>query len=122
MNGLPDVMLELLQRVHEEQQAVNAQVKALTEKLEAHIKEEEDMFERHTAEIVALQGAFPKGDMPGHQMYHASIIKRNEFLADMFQESAKHIAKYGLLAFLVWLLWHGAEDLVRNVLKGLGKP
>lgn len=119
MSNVPDAVLVLLEQIHREQQTTNETVVTLTRKLEEHIAEEESMIERHTAEIIAMQNAFPNGDIHGHQMYHASIIKRNEFLAEMFQEAAKHIAKYGLMAFLVWLLWHGAEDLVKNVIAAM---
>lgn len=115
----PDAVFALLEQIHKEQQALNGSINALNLKLQAHIAEEEGMLERQAAEIVAMQNAFPNGDLHGHQMYHASIIKRNEFLGEMFQEAAKHIAKYGLMAFLVWLLWHGAEDLVKNVVAAI---
>ena len=122
MSNVPDAVLALLEQIHGEQQALNKKVSGLTTKLEAHITEEESMIGRHSAEIIAMQSAFPNGDIHGHQMYHASIIKRNEFLADMFKEAAKHIAKYGLLAFLCWLLWHGFEDIVKNALPSMKGP
>lgn len=119
MSQIPDALLSLLEQIHREQQTTNATVASLAQKLEAHIEDEETMLERHTAEIVAIQSAFPGGDTAGHQLYHSSIIKRNEFLAEVFKEAAKHIAKYGLLAFLVWMLWHGAEDVVKNVMTAM---
>ena len=100
---------------------IQRDVRDTREKIEKHIAEEEEMLERHTAEIVALQAAFPKGDMAGHQMYHSSIIKRNEFLADVFKEAAKHIAKYGLLAFVIWVFGHAVVDLGHKFLEALQK-
>ncbi len=120
-NQLPDAVYNLLQSIYDEQVASKDALVALEKRLLDHINEEEGMLERHTAEIVALQSSFPNGDMHGHQMYHASIIKRNEWITEVFKDAAKHIAKYGLLAFLAWLLWHGAEDLVKNVLKAAAK-
>lgn len=114
--SLPDAVLGLLEQIHKEQQSLASQVSSMTRELQDHIREEEQLLEKHTAEIVALQSGFPNGDVHGHQLYHASVIKRNEFLADMFKEAAKHIAKYGLLAFIIWLLWHGATDIIHKVL------
>lgn len=118
--NLPDAILTLLTQIHDD-------VKSLDERLSKHIEEEEGMIRRHDdqievmqREVIAIHAAFPGEDMVGHQLYHSSVIRRNEFLADMFKEAAKHIAKYGLMAFLLWLIWHGFEDIVKNV-TGAGK-
>lgn len=121
MSSSPDAVFALLEQIHKEQQELNASVSSLNTEFQKHIAEEEVMLERHTAEIVALQAAFPRGDVAGHQMYHSSIIKRNEFLADVFKEAAKHIAKYGLLAFVIWVFGHAVVDLGNKFLEALHK-
>lgn len=115
MSNVPDAILTLLAQIHEDIQAINT-------RLADHIEEEEGMLRQHAEQIesmerdvISLRSAIPGEDMLGHQLYHTSVIKRNEFLADMFKEAAKHIAKYGLMAFLLWLIWHGFEDVVKNV-------
>lgn len=119
MSTVPDAMLDLLQSIYDEQVKSKDALTALEKRLVDHINDEESMMERHTAEIVALQASFPNGDLHGHQMYHASIIARNEWITEVFKDAAKHIAKYGLVAFLVWLLWHGLSDLVHSIMKDI---
>lgn len=102
---LPDVMLTLLQNIHDD-------VKRMDERLESHIDEEEELMERHTAEIVALQAAFPRGDMAGHQLYHASIIQRNDWISQVCKDITKEIAKYGLIGALGWLAYHAWVDFL----------
>ena len=107
------MQVQLLTQVLDEVRSLRDEIRTLDTKLTEHVHEEEEILERHTAEIVAIQAGFPKGDMHGHADYHQSIIDRNKWLTEVLKETAKHIIKYGLIGFIVWLLWTGLHDLIQ---------
>lgn len=118
---IPDAILNLLTQIHND-------VRSLDKRLLDHIEEEENMIRTHDEkietmerEVIALHAAFPNADMAGHQLYHASVIKRNEFLAEVLKETAKHIAKYGLIGFVIWIAGHAISDLAHKLIESIGK-
>jgi len=91
---VPDVMLTLLQTIHEDLQKVK-------QTLDDHINTEPSEW------AAVLEGlskrAFPEGDPEGHRKYHEDEMKYMEARADFWKKMLFEVTKYGIFGVLGWL-------------------
>ena len=101
-----------MDRTNEKLDNTNAKLDASEERLSKHMEDEEDVLVEVKAQVASLHGAFPEEDIQGHHSYHQSLIERNKWITSLCKDSVKEIAKYGLLGFLGWLLYHLWIDML----------
>jgi hypothetical protein len=93
---LSDVMLTLLQTIHDDVQKVKRT-------LEDHINTEPEEWAAVLDDL--SKKAFPAGDPEGHRKYHEDEMKFMEARADFWKKMLFEVTKYGIFGVLGWLAY-----------------
>lgn len=95
-------LLALVQTVHDSVQSLHTDVKNLDGRLSTHMTTE--THELATEITKLMTSAFPDGDPDGHRRHHEAVIEREEARAAFWKKMFFELSKYGLIAFLGWLV------------------
>lgn len=100
---LPDVMLQLLQAIHEDLQEVKTTQKKMGDTLTDHINTEPQEWAEQLS--MMMKSAFPNGDPDGHRKAHEDDMAAIAARADFWRKMLFEVTKYGLFGVLGWLAY-----------------
>lgn len=103
MSPVPDVMLTLLQNIHNDLQDVKTEQKKMGDTLYSHINTEPEEWAEQLRQL--MKDSFPGGDAEGHRRYHEETITAIEARAEFWKKMLFEVTKYGLFGVLGWLAY-----------------
>lgn len=110
-------ILKMIRQIDAKLDETNAKLDATDVKLDEHMaNEERDLRTLHT-KVESLSEAFPNHDIPGHRMYHSSVIERNNWVTQLCKDAVKELAKWGLLGFVAWLGYQAWAGFLHGPMK-----
>ena len=99
----PDILMQLLQTIHNDLQEVKDEQKKMGDTLTKHINTEPEEWASLLSKMTEC--AFPGGDAEGHRHYHEETIKAMEARSEFWRKMLFEVTKYGLFGVIGWLAY-----------------
>lgn len=115
MSPVPDILMQLLQTIHDDLQELKSEQKEIKQTIADHIETEQKEWADLMRETLGC--AFPNCDPEGHRRYHEDTISAMEARSKFWKQMLFEVTKYGLFGVLGWL----AYTLWAAFLHGPGK-
>lgn len=100
---IPDVMLTLLQTIHDDLQDIKGKQEDMQQTLTDHINTEPNEWAEILNDLV--KRSFPNEDPEGHRRYHEAEMNYMEARAEFWRKLLFEVSKYGLIGVVGWLAY-----------------